>query len=298
MYRELLSAPHIGSYSAFLLLGLLGGFLLTRWRAVRIGIRGSHIDNFTLLLAVLSLFGARLFSWWFYFPAGTSLWDALTDSGGGMVFYGGMIFGIATAVLYARFARLSLGNLMYACAPGLALGLALGRVGCFMAGCCWGDLCVSPNELAKLRSAQLAWQLRTVPPLSGPAFPLAVQFPRGAGAYEQHRELGLIDEHADRSRPVHPVQLYEAALALALCEALHLWFHRRRWHGQVVCVLILSYAAIRFSMEFLRGDNSPSYFGFTLSQVISFVMGIVAFSFLLSRRETTSLAAIETSRIT
>lgn len=292
MYRELLSAPHIGSYSAFLLLGLLGGYFLTRWRAVRIGIRGSHIDNLALLIAVLGLFGARLFSWWFDFPPGTSLWDALTDSGGGMVFYGAMIFGIATAVFYARFARLSLGNVMDACAPGLALGLALGRVGCFMAGCCWGDLCVSPNELAKLGSAQLAWQLRTVPPISGRAFPLAVQFPRGAGAYEQHRKLGLIDEHADRSRPVHPVQLYEAALALALCGALHLWFHRRRWHGQVVCVLMLSYATIRFTMEFLRGDNSPIYFGFTLSQVISLVIGTVAGSFLLSRRATVPLAAI------
>ena len=243
---------------------------------------------------MLSLFGARFFSWWFYFPPGISLWKALTDSGGGMVFYGGVIFGIATVIFYARFARLSLGNLMDACAPGLALGLALGRVGCFMAGCCWGDLCAAPNELVKLPSTQLAWQVQTVPLISGAGFPLAVQFPRGTGAYEQHRELGLIDEHADRSRPVHPVQLYEAALALVLCVALHLWFHRRRWHGQVVCVLMLSYAAIRFAMEFLRGDNPPIYFGLTLSQTISLVIATVAISFLVSRKSAPPLEALET----
>lgn len=286
----LLAEPRIGSYSAFLLLGLLGGYFITRWRAVRVGIPGSHIDNLTLVLAVVSLFGARFFSWWFYFPPGVSLWEALTDPRGGMVFYGGLIFGIVTVILYASFARLPLGNLMDACAPGLALGLALGRVGCFLAGCCWGDLCAGPDELAKLPSPQLTWQVHTVPFLSRADFPFAVQFPPGSGAFEQHRELNLIDEHADRSQRVHPVQLYEAALALTLCVILHLGFSRRRWHGQIFCWLVLGYALIRFPVEFLRGDNSPAYFGFTLSQIISLVLAAMAISLLLVRRTSTSLA--------
>src|SRR5437588_1600575 len=150
MHKLLLSEPRIGSYSAFLLLGLLGGYLLARWRAVRCGIKGSHIDNLALLIAFLSLFGARLFSWLFYFPPGVSLWAALRDSSGGMVFYGGLIFGLLAAIIYARIARLALGNLLDVFAPALALGLAFGRVGCFMAGCCWGDACVAPAELSKL----------------------------------------------------------------------------------------------------------------------------------------------------
>src|SRR5829696_6924382 len=68
MHRELLSNPHIGAYPALLLLALFGGYLLARWRAVRNGVKGSHLDNLILLVAVMSLFGARFFSWWFYFP--------------------------------------------------------------------------------------------------------------------------------------------------------------------------------------------------------------------------------------
>src|SRR4051812_32575983 len=99
MHKLLLNESRIGSYSAFLFLGILAGYLLARWHGVRCGIKGSHIDNLTLLAAVASLFGARFFSWLFYFPTGTSLWRALTDPGGGMVFYGGLIFGIAAALL-------------------------------------------------------------------------------------------------------------------------------------------------------------------------------------------------------
>jgi prolipoprotein diacylglyceryltransferase len=126
--------------------------------------------------------------------------------------------------------------------------------------------------------------VRTIPLISGGSFPLAVRFPEGAGAYEQHRKLGLIDEQSAFSRPVHPVQLYEAALALGLCLFLHLRFDRRRWQGQVACLLVLNYAVIRFATEFLRADNAPIYFGLTLSQVISLVLGTVAILVLAGRQ--------------
>ena len=255
---------------------------------MRCGIKGSHIDNLALFIAVSSLFGARLFSWLFYFPPGVSLWAALRDSSGGMVFYGGLIFGLLAAIIYARIARLALGNLLDVFAPALALGLAFGRVGCFMAGCCWGDVCVAPAELSKLPQASLAWQVQTVPLISRAGFPLAVRFPEGAGAFEQHRKLGLIEGDARLSRPVHPVQLYEATLALGLCLCLHLRFTRRRWQGQVCGLLILNYAVIRFATEFLRADNPPIYLGLTLSQVISLALGTGA-AIILARKNSATM---------
>src|SRR5438105_3571617 len=150
MHKVLISQPQVGSYSAFLLLGIVGGYLLTRWRASQCGLKRSHIDNLALLIAILSLFGARLFSWLFYFPSGIGFWQALWDGGGGMVFYGGMVFGILAVLAYARVTGLKIWNLLDLFAPGLALGLALGRVGCFLAGCCWGDLCVDEKSLASL----------------------------------------------------------------------------------------------------------------------------------------------------
>jgi phosphatidylglycerol:prolipoprotein diacylglycerol transferase len=276
MHKLLLTQPRIGSYSVLLLAGLLGGYLITRWRAVRAGIKGSHIDNLAILIAVVSLFGARLFSWLFYFPPGVTLWEALKDRSGGMVFYGGMIFGILTLVIYARVARIELSHLLDVFAPGLALGLALGRIGCFMAGCCWGDVCLDADRLAHPLNSELTWQVRTLPWVSPTGFPLAVRFPEGAGAYEQHRKLGLIEESSHQSLPVHPVQLYEAALALGLCIFLHRRFARRCWNGQMVCFFLFGYAAIRFATEFFRADNSPIYFGLTLSQMISLMLAGLA----------------------
>jgi phosphatidylglycerol:prolipoprotein diacylglycerol transferase len=284
MHKLLLTEPRIGSYSFFLLLAIFSGYVISRWRAPHSGVGGSHIDNLVLLIALFSLFGARFFSWLFYFPSGVSLWSALRDGGGGMVFYGGFLFGLLAVVLYARFCRLPLANLLDVFAPGLALGLGIGRIGCFMAGCCWGDLCVDSSQLANLPSETSTWQVRTIPAISGEGFPLAVEFPPEAGAYEQHLKLGLIPTGAPHSLGVHPVQLYEATLAFGLCVVLHFWFEKRRWQGQVVFLAVLGYAGIRFGTEFLRADNVPNYFGLTLSQVISLLLGAASLGVFFLRK--------------
>src|ERR1051326_3864028 len=189
-----------------------------------------------------------------------------------MVFYGGVLFGFLTLLTYAAPTRLSIGNLLDVFAPGLALGLAIGRIGCFMAGCCWGDVCVDRAALPKVEGPVTAWQLQTFPGLSWNGFPLAVRFPKDAGAFEQHSQLGLVATNADRSLPVHPAQLYEAVLAVGLCILLNGSFRKRAWPGQVCCWLILGYAVVRFVVEFFRADNPPIYLGLTLSQVISVVL--------------------------
>lgn len=284
MHRILVSEPHIASYSAFLLLGLIAGYLITRWRAVRIGIEGAHIDNMTLLIAISSLFGARIFSWWFEFPEGVSLWQALTTASGGMVFYGGLIFGVFAVVAYAACTCMSLGNLMDACAPGLALGLAIGRIGCFMAGCCWGDICVTSEQAAMIRDPAALRQVHTMPFLSSSTFPFAVTFPRETGAFEQQRELGLIPKDAPHSLPVHPTQLYEAFFALLLCVYLHRAFKRRDWEGQIIWKFVLGYGVIRFCLEFFRADNPAAFAGLTLSQVISVCLVVAAMAMFRSHQ--------------
>src|SRR5829696_7498715 len=119
MHRQLLLGLAVGSYPALLLLALIAGYLLLRWRSVRLGIAGGKIDTLALCVAGLSLLGARLFSWWFYFPSGASLWDALTNRGAGMVFYGGLLFGIGTVLAYAWVRRPDRVKLLDACGPAL-----------------------------------------------------------------------------------------------------------------------------------------------------------------------------------
>ena len=269
MYRELLHHPHVGSYSACLLLAFVSGYLLARWRAVRLGIAGRHVDNLGLLIPPISLFGARFFSWLFYQPTGTGFIEGMLMDGGGLVFYGGLIFAVLTVIGYTFLRGLSLPEMADAYAAPVALGLAIGRIGCFMAGCCWGDLCVNERALTSITNPQLAFKVQTFSSASTERFPLAVQFPAGTGAHRQHVKLGLIGEDAPRSLPVHPSQLYEAALAFLLAFLLHRNFRNRRRAGDVFFFMMIGYGLIRFAVEFFRADNAPAYFGLTLSQVIS-----------------------------
>jgi len=271
MHRELWHHPHIGSYSACLLLAFLSGYLLARWRATRVGVAGRHIDNVSLLIPPISLFGARFFSWLFYQPAGTGFIEGMLMDGGGLVFYGGLIFAVLTVVTYTLAKHLSVREMADACAAPVVLGLAIGRVGCFMAGCCWGDLCVDQKALSSINDPQTAFKVQTFTSVSTERFPLAVQFPTGTGAHGQHVKLKLIPENAPRSLPVHPTQLYEAVLAFAFAFALHVNFRKRRRAGDVFSLMLVGYGTIRFAVEFFRADNAPAYLGLTISQVISVV---------------------------
>jgi phosphatidylglycerol---prolipoprotein diacylglyceryl transferase len=275
MHRVLISHPHIGSYSACLFVAFLAGYLLLRWRAVRLGIPGRHIDNISLLIPPISLFGARFFSWLFYQPDGTGFVEGMMMEGGGLVFYGGVTFAALTVIIYTLVRRLSVPGMADACAPSVLLGLAIGRIGCFLAGCCWGDLCVDPKTMSALPDPHLSFKVQTFPAVSHQNFPLSVQFPAHSGAHEQHVRLKLISPESPRSLPVHPVQLYEAVLALVLAVSLHLNFHRRRNPGDVLWMMMLGYGLIRFAVEFFRADNSPAYWGLTISQAIS-VLFVIA----------------------
>jgi len=272
MHRELWHHPHIGSYSACLLVAFLCGYLLARWRAVRVGIAGRHIDNVSLLIPPVSLFGARFFSWLFYQPRGTGFIEGMLMDGGGLVFYGGLVFAALTAVGYAVAKHLPLREMADALAAPVVLGLAIGRVGCFMAGCCWGDLCMDQKALTSIDDPQTAFKVQTFTSVSSERFPLAVQFPNGSGAHRQHVKLNLIPEDAPRSLPVHPTQLYEAVLAFALALVLHLSFGKRRRAGDIFALMLVGYGVIRFAVEFFRADNAPAYLGLTISQVISVML--------------------------
>jgi phosphatidylglycerol:prolipoprotein diacylglycerol transferase len=271
MHRIFISSPVIGTYSFCLLLGLIGGYLLARRNARRLGMERRHVDNLTLLIAITGLAGARVFSWLFYFPPGFTLWQALWQPGGGLVFYGGVVGGFLSVVGYCVIKRIQLRSMLDILAAPLAVGLAFGRIGCFMAGCCWGDVCVDQNQIASHVDAKVRYQIDTLPVLSPAHFPLAVRFPVDCGALNQQIELGLLPPTATESLPVHPVQLYESGLAFLLAVFLQRKLRGRMWLGEVLCWFCGGYGLIRFAMEFLRADNGPNYFGLTLSQVISLI---------------------------
>ncbi len=267
MKPALLTYPYVASYPVMMLLGFFAGWLVARLRAPGYGIRPAHLDNISLLLPIAGVFGARFFARLFY--AKLSLFEALKVwQGDGLVFYGGFIFGIGTVLLYGGVRRIPLLKLCDCLAPTLAIGLAFGRIGCFLGGCCWGDICVDSAVVAKLPPT-VARQIQTIPQISGSGWPLAVRFPPKSDPYQQHLRLSLIDSDAVASLPVHPVQLYESALAAALALLLHRRFRGQEKPASASIALLAGYAVIRFATEFLRADNKEYKFGLTISQVIS-----------------------------
>jgi len=136
---------------------------------------------------------------------------------GGLVFYGGLLACLVVATLYTRRQNWSLKQAGDLLVPGLALGHAIGRLGCLMAGCCYGR------------------------PVSGDPW-WALTFP--------DRGVGLVPAGI----PLYPTQIMESLLELSLFAVLILIRRRKRFTGQVFLSYLMVYAVLRSVLELFRGD--------------------------------------------
>ena len=142
---------HIGkfaihTYGVLVAAGFLLGLLLAARRARSAGIAAEQISDLGVWLIITGMGGAKLFHivfFWHEFIAGwhATGWLSLRE---GFVFYGGFIGACLVTIVFASRHRLSLWKLADAMAPSVALGHALGRLGCFFNGCCFGKPCTLP----------------------------------------------------------------------------------------------------------------------------------------------------------
>jgi len=186
----------------------------------------------------------------------------------GLVWYGGFVVGTAAVLWTMRRRRLPPWPTLDAVAPALALGYGIGRIGCFLVGDDYGRPTDLPWGVAFEHGLPptTAWHLRT-------EFGLAIPADVPGGALLR----------------VHPTQLYETAMALAIW-AVGLALLRRRSAAGGVALPVLGLLAVeRFAIEFLRAKDDRFLGPFTLAQAIS-VAVLVAVA-LLARRRASGLAA-------
>src|SRR5215211_7844880 len=184
---------------------------------------------------------------------------------GGLVFYGGLLGAMVATFVYARINQIDFLRLADVAIPTVSLGQAFGRLGCFSAGCCWGDVAgegflfgvrfpgagLARNLFAQLsHTASLAAQSqaadsRWVLPATGEIFHQRVD-----GAV---RISEWVAQHG-HTLPVHPTQLYESLGQLAIFFALLALRRYRRFHGQLLGMWLMAYAVLRTSVELFRGD--------------------------------------------
>ncbi|MGE5347325.1 MAG: prolipoprotein diacylglyceryl transferase [Acidithiobacillales bacterium] len=231
----------IPSYGVMLAIAFLAAIWLLRRRAPSFGVSPDAASDVGIWLLLSGLLGAKLLLLVVEGPRYLSSWAEFVEflrSGG--VFYGGLIGAVAALVVLLRRRRIGFWTFADMAAPAAALGHAIGRIGCFLAGCCWGREC---------------------------SLPWAVTFTNPVAA----RNVGV-----PLDVPLHPTQLYESAGLFALCGLL-LAVGKRLRPGQTFALYLGAYALLRFTIEFFRGDPRGTVFGGALStsQLIALV-GIAA----------------------
>lgn len=175
---------------------------------------------------------------------------------GGLTYYGGLIGSSAVAWWLLRRDRFPFWKAADMAGFAVPIGLAFGRMGCLLAGCCFG---------------------------SETDGPLSLIFPARSPAADAQLKLGALERASSLSLPVHPTQIYEAAASLAIAAFCYLWLHgRKRYDGQVFVAFLGLYAAARFVLEMLRADDRGGAAGLSTSQLVG--VAIVAVAVVMHRK--------------
>jgi phosphatidylglycerol:prolipoprotein diacylglycerol transferase len=253
-----IEALPIYSYGVLLGSSLIVGWFLTLGLSQKDGLPRETMANCYVITAIAALVGSRIL----YIVTNPSQFDTTADwfalRRGGLVAYGGFVGGFLGSWIYLRTQNIRLMPWADVAVPSLASGLLITRIGCYLYGCDFGQRlsATAPGFLQKLGS-----------------FP---HLPEGTLGYDDKgnalvgsipyaHHLKMCQEMAykaadcvnlkDHSFPVHPTQIYEALVGLALLGLL-LW-HRKhqKFRGQIFFTFVFSYGFLRFLLELFRDDE-------------------------------------------
>ncbi|MBU3911460.1 MAG: prolipoprotein diacylglyceryl transferase [Candidatus Omnitrophica bacterium] len=238
------------SYGMMVAIAFIVGIYFARQEALRKDIKPDLVYDLVFFLTIGSLIGARLYYLAFFDPTSFvknpvsifKIW------GGGLAVHGAILGGIIACVLFARSRRMSFWKLTDLITPSVILGQAIGRIGCFLNGCCFGV----PTDSV-----------------------FGVRFPKGS-----------LPDIAYAGLPVHPAQLYEFALDLA--GFFILWAMRRkiRFEGGLFLAYLAMYSIIRMIISSLRGDSLYIWnTNLKIAQVISGIIFVIALNLFISKRK-------------
>ncbi len=198
----------------------------------------NFILNLIIGIIVFSIIGARILHVLMYLPYYTlyplriiRLWE------GGMTLQGGLIFSISFSIYYIKTHHLPLDKIADCAAPAIAFGFSIGRIGCFLNGCCYG-----------------------LPSSFGFVFPLNSP----AGEFSSGQTL-------------FPTQLISSLNLLIMGIVLHLLRKKNIARDRLLPLFLILYSVHRFLIEFLRGDTSPVAFNLTSFQIISIILALFSF---------------------
>ncbi len=256
----------ISPFGGLMVIAFLLSWMQLRWGVRRLEI-GDEEDASAVLLAagIGGIAGAKIYYAILYGDPGSLIERS------GLVWYGGLLLGTASVLLVARRRGLPLIPVVDVSAATVALGYAIGRVGCFLVGDDYG----MPTELP--------W---------GVSFPYGLPGPTTAEFLRREYGASIPPEvPAGELMRVHPTQLYETALCLAIW-GVGVWLIRRRAATGTVALTVLSLMATeRFLVEFFRAKDDRLLGQFTVAQLISVLVLVVLLALWQWRRRRAAGAA-------
>jgi phosphatidylglycerol:prolipoprotein diacylglycerol transferase len=280
----------IFGYGLSLVLGFLAGVYLAQWRARRAGENPEQAAYCGLLALIGGIFGARLAyvieHYRDFFPEYGNVSDGLAEmlniTSGGLIYYGGVVLATVIVLAFLRIKHLPARRFLDIIAPGLMVGLAFGRLGCLLNGCCYGAPArpdwplatrfpMYSEPLIKLDGRQNPYSASTEgasPPYAKQMEPeaktgrsLITPDPRltdESGRLIPPRDLTgqqIAIAREAHSHPVKPAQVLGLINAVVLAAILIAFGRLRKIEGQVFALLVILYPVTRFLLEIVRADN-------------------------------------------
>lgn len=126
------------SYGFMIAIGILVAYSLTEKKVRKLGYSHERLDWLCLSILAGGFLGAKILYWITRLPDIPSDPSILTNLGDGWVVYGGLIGGLLAGWLYCKNHNLNFLEWLDLIVPQLALAQGFGRIGCFLAGCCYG----------------------------------------------------------------------------------------------------------------------------------------------------------------
>ncbi|MFH1624342.1 MAG: prolipoprotein diacylglyceryl transferase [Pseudomonadota bacterium] len=229
----------IHTYGVLIALGFLIGIILTLREAKRVGEQPQKILDLVFYLIIAAIVGSRLLyiilhhRYYVQNPLEIiKMWN------GGLVYYGGFVLALVVGIWYVRKKEMPVWKTADIVAPSIAIGQAIGRLGCFSAGCCYG------------KETTLPWAVTFSNPESLARFEI----------------------------PIHPTQLYSSINALFIFLILTVVKRFKKFDGLLIWLYVLLYSITRSIIEIFRGDDRGFIFGGTLSvsQFIGIILMITS----------------------
>ncbi|MBW1989561.1 MAG: prolipoprotein diacylglyceryl transferase [Deltaproteobacteria bacterium] len=240
----------VNTYGFFIAVGFLLGLLVILRDAKRQGIAKERVMDLAFYMLLAGIVASRLAYVALNPERFSDFWEIFRIWNGGLVFYGGFLGAAAVYFVYLKRHEMNMFKTADLLTPAVPLAHAFGRLGCFSAGCCYGEPC------------DLPWAVTFNHPLT-----LA---PRGV--------------------PLHPTQLYGAAGNFAIFLLVYFLVRpKKRFDGMVFFFYVILYAALRFVIEFFRGDYRGEYLAGALSpsQAVAAAALAVSVFFLVRLRKRT-----------